>query len=84
MMAIGCEEADSWLIRVQPDVHEKSILALLSYKLVLPRAIVLRDFVHRAFVTARFCRRGFVGADLFLRAFVGSPPCRSIFAHKGA
>ena len=57
---------------MQPDVHEKSILALLSYALLLARAIVLRDFVQRAFVTAvlsaRFCRCGFV-----LRAFVGSP-----------
>ena len=64
MMAIGCVESEAWLIEVQPDVHEKTIQALLSYALLLPRAIVLRDFVQRAFVTARFCRRGFVGADL--------------------
>ena len=62
--AIGCVEADSWLIWVQPGVHEKSILALLSYALLLSRAIVLRNFGQRAFVTARFCRRSFVGADL--------------------
>ena len=73
MMAIGCVEADSWLIGVQPDVHEKSILALLSYALLLPRAIVHARFCparfcYCALLSARFCRRGFV-----LRAFVGSP-----------
>ena len=73
VIAIGCVEADSWLIWVQPGVHEKSILALLSYALLLPRAIVLRDFwparfCYCALLSARFCRRGFV-----LRAFVGSP-----------
>ena len=66
MMTIGCVETGSRLIGVQPgDVHEKTIvLALLSFALLLPCAIVLCDFVQRAFDTARFCLRGFVGTNL--------------------
>ena len=45
-------------------MYMSTIQALLSYALLLPRAIVVRANVLRAFATARFCLRAFVGAVL--------------------
>ena len=54
-------------------LNMSTILALLSYALLLPHAIVLRAIVLRAFVTARFCLRGFVDAVLSCALLSGHP-----------
>ena len=54
-------------------LNMSTILALLSYALLLPRAIVLRAIVLCAFLTARFCLRAFVGAVMSCALLSGHP-----------
>ena len=49
------------------------IRCILSYALLLPRAIVVRAIVLHAFATDRFCLRGLVGAVLSCALLSGHP-----------